>query len=78
VIVGTLQPEFAEHRLKGLGAALHVAGRLTARARPIGAGEVGVVSIQPLLDDPCRKAQSLPPHGRFQRLEVQRLGSLPT
>jgi hypothetical protein len=70
IIVGALKSEFAERALKGLGAPIHIASLLATGTRLARPRKVGGVGVQPLLDHPRRKTQSLTAYGRFHRLEV--------
>ncbi len=75
MVVGALQAQLAQHAGEALVATAGVAGgRPAAGARQLGAGVIGVVGVESLLDGVRRDLQRSPPCGRLHRLEVQPVG----
>jgi len=76
VIIGALQLQRPEGALEALPAPPGIAGQLPAGAATMGGLPVGMVGVEALLHSPCCQAQSLPSHGRLQRLQIQILQAL--
>ena len=64
--------------MKEFCAAADVACRLTTATGLLAFRAIGVIGIQTLFDGASRQTKHLPPHCRFQRLQVQGIDALPS
>lgn len=78
VIVGPLQFEFSQRGLDSLPAPVHVASRVAAPAKHSRVPTVGVIGVEPVLNQACCPGQHGAARRHLQRLEVQFLERLTT
>jgi hypothetical protein len=77
-VVGALERELPEDTREGLGPAPRVPSGLATGARHGGPDVITRVGVEPPLHGPGRDLERSPPHGRFDRFEIQAINGAPT